>query len=252
MPKVKGKPVSNLVAVPHRPWRRRFNGLVFIVICVGVVFLAYHVTQRTQETQFSQLVAQRDDLLASLTSLTTEADRLRKQVAQLESAALVDRQALEGVRQANLDQTDQIAQLEKEVLFYQSIMSPNDANRGLTIHSVTLNPVEDSTHVWFRLMLTQVGNNSNVLNGTASLSVLGVLDGESVRYSLSDLSPTMDSEQFNFRYRYFQAFDTTLILPENFVPDRLEVTAKSSGSRSASVERSYQWTDLEVKNNVGQ
>jgi hypothetical protein len=252
MAKVKGAPQTQYVVVPHRPVRSLFIKMLLLIAVLSAIAGAYlygsYMGVRHEQRLLNEVSALRSQLQLS-------ADReseLRRKVAVLENASFVDKGATEDVRRSNRELTDRIAELEKDIALYQGIMSPSVNSSGLTIQEVALNPTAQDGRYRFKVMLTQVGNNSNYLQGFVGINILGIQNGEITAYPLKDISADINDIDIKFRYRYFQEFTGELILPDNFTPDQLQVVAQSVGDKSARVERAYNWLDLENGNNVGQ
>lgn len=252
MAKVKGTPLVQYVAVPHRPARQLFFRLVSVIILLGIICGAYlygsYLGVRNEQRLLSEVSSLREQLKYG----AERESELRQQVAVLENAAFVDKGANEDVRKSNRELNDKIAELEKDIALYQGIMSPSVNSSGLTIQEVTLTPTAKSGRYRFKVMLTQVGNNSNYLQGLVGINILGVQNGEITAYPLKELSAEIKDIDIKFRYRYFQEFKGELNLPDNFTPEQLQVIAQSVGKKSARTEKSYNWSDLENGNNVGQ
>lgn len=252
MSRVKGKDVTNYVVVPHKPIRAALARITAFGLAVALIAGAYYYGQRIGVGEEGQLLSERNELRRDLAQALSREDTLRQRVAVLENAAFVDRGAVDEVRQTNRELSDKIAKLEEDVALYQGIMSPSINAAGLTIQEVSLASTPSNNRYRFKVMLTQVGNNTNYLRGFVGINVLGVQNGEITAYPLSELSSDVDDVDIKFRYRYFQDFDGELVLPEAFTPDQIQVIAQSVGDNSARIERSYNWSDLENGNNVGQ
>lgn len=252
MSKVKGTPVTNYVAMPHNPAKRAVLRLVGLVVVVAMVYSAYWYGEQRGEGQESRLLVERNELRSELDESTRRQEILRQRVAVLENAAFVDKESIDGVRQSNRELSDRIAQLEEEIALYQGIMSPSVNSAGLTIQEVVLTPTPADNRYRFKVMLTQVGNNSNYLRGFVGINILGAQNGETAAFPLKDLSDEIDDVDIKFRYRYFQDFTGELELPEGFTPDQVQVIAQSVGNKAARIEKAYNWSDLENGNNVGQ
>ncbi|TXR54900.1 DUF6776 family protein [Reinekea thalattae] len=252
MAKVKGPAQIEYTAVPHRPLqqvvvRMTVVILVFAAICAAYLYGSY-VSVRHEQRLLNEV-----STLRQLLDNNAEREReLRQQVAVLENSAFVDKGAVNDVRNSNRELTDRIAELEKDIALYQGIMSPSDNTTGLTIQEVSVASTAQPGRYRFKVMLTQVGNNSRYLRGFVGINIMGVQDGEITAYPLKDLSENINDIDIKFRYRYFQEFQGELVLPENFTPDQLQVVAQSVGTKSARLEQSYGWSDLENAKNVGQ
>lgn len=252
MTRVKGVPQTQYVVVAHQPIRQWIVRLLLLIIVVASVFGAYlygsYLGIRNEQALIREVAQLRDHLSDS----SERESKLRQQVAVLENASFVDKGAVDDVRTSNRELTDRIAELEKDIALYQGIMSPTVNSAGLTLQEVTLVPAVLDNHFRFKVMLTQVGNNSNYLRGFVGINVLGVQNGKVTAYPLKDLSTDFDDIDIKFRYRYFQDFKGELVLPDDFTPDQLQVIAQSVGDKAARLERSFNWSDLESANNVGQ
>lgn len=252
MKRVKGPPVNNYVVVPHNPVRRLFTRLAVVVVVMVVIYTAFLYGEQQGIGKERLLISQRDLLQEQLAESISREENLRQRVAVLENAAFVDKGATDGVRQSNRELSDRIAELEEEIALYQGIMSPSVNAAGLTIQEVSLTPTPADERYRFKVMLTQVGNNSNYLRGFVGINILGIQNGEVTAYPLRELSNEINDVDIKFRYRYFQDFAGELVLPEDFTPDQIQVIAQSVGSKSARIEKAYNWSDLESGNNVGQ
>jgi hypothetical protein len=249
---VKGTAVTNFKAVPHQPIRNFILRFFYVAICVGLVIVAYlyGFDQGLQEEKV--LVSERNELRVLLSESRAREDSLRQQVAVLENASFVDKESTDTVRTVNRELSDRIAELEEENALYQGIMSPSLTASGLTIQEVSLGKTVSNNRFRFKVMLTQVGNNKDYLRGFVGINILGVQNSEITAYPLKELSSDVSDIDIKFRYRYFQDFKGELVLPDGFTPDQIQVIAQSVGQNSARIEKSYEWSDLENDNNVGQ
>lgn len=252
MAKVKVSKVYPMKVVRHRPWRNGTLWIAGIVILLLAVFGAYRYGLQSGGTARDTYELERKELRAALSEAEKDQEALRLRVATLERGSLVDQQSNESTRQVIRDLTDQIARLEEEVALYQGIMSPSTGDEGLRVQEVTLEPTSSERRYRYNLMLTQAGNNDQYLQGFVGVNLVGTRAGERVALPLKDVSDDIDDVDIKFRYRYFQDIKGDLVLPEGFIPDQLQVVAQAVGSRSARVEATYNWSDLENRNNVGQ
>lgn len=252
MHNVKGTAVTNFKVVPDRPIRNAILRILYVMICVSLVALAYWYGFGQGLHEEKVLLKERTQLKEALKLSQEREAKLRQQVAVLENASIVDKSSTDSVRTMNRELSDKIAELEEENALYQGIMSPSLNTSGLTIQEVSLGKTASQNRYRFKVMLTQVGNNSDYLRGFVGINILGVQNSEITAYSLKDLSEDISDVDIKFRYRYFQDFKGELVLPEGFTPDQIQVVAQSIGNKSARVEELFDWSDLENENNVGQ
>ncbi len=252
MGKVKGPAITNLVVVPHNPVKVVLIRSILTIFVAVMVYIAYWYGEQRGIGAEEALVSERNELRSALQISEGHEEVLSQRVAVLENAAFVDKGSVDSVRQFNRELSDKIAQLEEDIALYQGIMSPSVNSTGLTIQEVTLTPTPSDRRFRFKVMLTQVGNNSNYLRGFVGINLIGIENGEVAAYPLKELSNDISDVDIKFRYRYFQDFKGELVLPNEFTPDQVQVIAQSVGNKSARVEQAFNWSDLENGNNVGQ
>ena len=75
----------------------------------------------------------------------------------------------------------------------------------------------------------------------AALNFVGTQGGEKVILPLRDLDSGVADLGVKFRFRYFQEVKGTLNLPQQFVPEQVQVVLQSTGSKAQRVEESIEW-----------
>ncbi|NWO08004.1 MAG: hypothetical protein HLX50_20560 [Alteromonadaceae bacterium] len=209
-----------------------------------------------------RLVAQESDnerLLREVSELRDRNYQARLELARLESEVAVDSQALNEARStiAGLEQRN--AALESDLGFYRSIMAPSETEKGFRVDSFRLNSAPESGVYHYSLMVTQVGNNDRFLSGRIRITFSGASEvspdepggsdsGEhpdsADTLALHELADNVEKDGIEYRFRYFQAIDGRLKLPEGFTPAqvRMQVTARSRGEKL--LDRSWRWSEL--------
>lgn len=252
MARVKGSKQQRMIVVPHTPMRsalRKFL-VILVIIASGASGYWFGVSQGflIRDTAQSEL-ANMEQLLAERSARLDEAS-LR--IATLERGTEVDRQATEDTRQQVKDFQDKVAELENEVSLYKGIMTPSLLVGGLTVQDFSITPTSNPQRFRFKMMLTQVGNNKNFVQGFAGVTIIGEQDGQKKALLLKDVSEQIATTDIKFRYRYFQDFNGELVVPDGFTPEQIYVVAQTSGADSARVERYFNWVSGETNANVEQ
>jgi hypothetical protein len=184
--------------------------------------------------------------------------RAGKQIQSLESELdvvrtrhAVDREALEMVRRDIAQQKEQLASLEEGIRFYRGLMAPGEIAEGLSFRQPELVAREEASSYGFRIVAQQEARKHDLLEGELSLEVFGEQDGEPVSYSLARLSDDIEDEVIALRFRYFQAIEGELTLPEGFIPGGIDIVATSSTPRKAEVSERFAWRIQERFSHVG-
>lgn len=168
------------------------------------------------------------------------ADRER----QLEAARTrheVDRAALEMVRRDLARQRQQIADLDEGLRFYRSLMAPGEIAQGFSLRGFELMSRDQSGHYAYRLVAQQEARKHRTVRGDLQIEVLGLREGQPVSYPLSELARDMESNDIPLRFRYFQAVEGEMEIPEGFEPQAVEVVATVSSPRKLEIREQYPW-----------
>ena len=130
--------------------------------------------------------------------------------------------------------------LEQEVAFYKGIMAPGSADKGLRISRIDLDAISANQYS-YAVMMTQVVDNTNYVQGEVAVNVIGLRSGEQEVIALRDLDENISELGIPFRFRYFQELKGVLNLPDGFIPQQLQVVMQSRGQNSQRVEETRNW-----------
>ncbi|WP_428634574.1 DUF6776 family protein [Sedimenticola sp.] len=165
--------------------------------------------------------------------------RLREQMAVLERSSQIEQEAYKQLEGTVNGLQDEILELKEELAFYRGIVSPGDAKAGLNLQTFELTPTLIEHEYHYKLVLTQVLSNGVVAYGNISFSVEGSLDGQPKEYTLAQLSEL--SRELRFRFKYFQSFEGDLILPEGFIPSKVNLVVKPRSKKHKQLSESINW-----------
>ena len=79
------------------------------------------------------------------------------------------------------------------------------------------------------------------VEGILSLQVFGFEGEKEVRYAFAQLSEEFDDRAMLLQFRYFQAVEASLTLPEGFEPLGLTVAAQATKPRKIKVREEFPW-----------
>jgi hypothetical protein len=238
---VKGSKQVKMVVVPHRPWRNFFltlGALLSAVILTGAG-MYYGYSRGTNEN--IEVRVERDQLSASVNSLQDQLETLQQDYVNLEQASRVDRQAVVEVQEMLVGLREINAQLEEDVLFYRQIMSPENDESGLAIGQLDLSATEEENRIRYHIELKQLANNENVISGYANVNILGMQDGNEVSLPLRSIAIEENQLDIRLQFRYFQNIEGELIIPENFVPENVQILAVAQGNNAKTVQKNFVW-----------
>ncbi|MEE4659842.1 MAG: DUF6776 family protein [Halieaceae bacterium] len=172
-------------------------------------------------------------------------DELRQRYSDNLTRSEIDAAALELVRQELAQQRETIAELEKGIQFYKGLMAPGDTVDGVSVHSVDFKPGANGRRYQFRVLVQQSSRKHELLSGTLAVTLHGTENDVPVSYELFQLSEQVPDQEIRLRFKYFQAIDGEIVLPEDFVPLTISTRTQSTRPRSASIEQEFPWAAQE-------
>lgn len=230
-----------MVVVPYRPWRNFTVRMAFILAFGAVGYGSYEYGSVQGIQMQGDAVAERDQLLQDVDQYSKEINRLRQELVNSEQAGQVDRKALEDVQLIIGNLNEKITQLEEDVLFYKQIMSPENTERGLVIGQLDLFATNDENRFQYKLVLKQQGNNDSAIDGYVNVNIQGKQNQETVSLPLRRVSTTESQLNIKLGFRYFQNVEGEMLLPADFVPEKVQIKAVAEGRNGKTVEKSFGW-----------
>lgn len=239
---VKGSKQEKMVVVPYRPGRR-FALVTLLVLGLGAGALGgfmfgYTNTLRSQQSE----QATQQELSEQLISTETENAELRRQVAILDRSSVMDQLASEVLQETLLSLRGRVGQLEQDVVYYRQVVSAEIEDTGLIISQLDIDATREANRYRYKLVLRQQdADGDTFLTGHVNVNLVGSQGEEQQILSLRELSAEQDELNIRLRFKYFQNIEGELVLPDNFVPDRLQVAAVSVEPVGKSINQDFSW-----------
>jgi len=86
-----------------------------------------------------------------------------------------------------------------------------------------------------------LANNENVISGYANVNILGMQEGSEVSFPLRSIAVDENQLDIRLQFRYFQNIEGELIIPENFVPETMQILAVAQGKNAKTVQKNFVW-----------
>jgi cell division protein FtsB len=176
-----------------------------------------------------------------LRALTTENQDLKQQVANLQRSQQVEDVATKALRETISQRDEEISGLRADLSFYSRLVGGDAQREGLKVQEVSLQAVPHSPAWNLTISLTQNIKRDDDTSGTTSVSVEGLRDNKVVQLDWSALGDAAEKDGIPFKFRYFQQLHTTIALPSDFRPTRLNVTVQPENGDAVS--RAVAWND---------
>lgn len=244
--------MSRSIVVQHDPGRQRRRGLLAVAILVAAFLIGLLSGDYNSYRILWSMRDENVELKEQLVVQTRQLEALQQWQADNSTRAEIDTAALELVRQELAAQQEMIAELDRGIRFYKSLMAPGELAEGLNLRSIDLIAGEVPGRFQFRVLVQQSARKHELLTGTINVSLVGLSEGKTAEFDLSELSEEVPKADIRLRFKYFQAIDGELELPAGFTPQLVRVSAKSTKPRRSQVSEEFPWSVQEKLSHVGQ
>ena len=241
MAPVKPTPEYNLAVVPYRPYRVLLRVLLGAVLSVLLALATYYAGLYRGTSTEQSAIAERDYLRKLYNDKSAKVIDLEQKVANFELGSQVDRRAMEQVGEQIVELKDRIAELERDNTFYRDLMRPDNDEQGISINTPIITPFEESNRYDYKMVVKQLNSNRSQVGGYLEFVIVGRQEDAQKRIPLKELSSTVDTDRIKLNFRYFQRIEGTLILPEGFVPEGIELKIVSIRPKKALIEKQFEW-----------
>ena len=234
---------SKLIIKSHHPWKHRIK-IAMVVLGLGlVIWWVFDYGHSRAGFDYDNLLEDRDAVNEELASAHVDIKKLRERIAVLERAGQIDKEGYSGVEQSLKQAQDEMLELKEEVAFYRGIVSPTETASGLNIADFRVSGIGEDRAYRFKLVMTQMKNNTRLIKGYARVAFEGVQNGAQVEHTLHKVSGgTLD--KLRLRFKYFQNIEGEIVLPEGFLPSRVIVDVVPSGKGLTRLKKTFDWPDI--------
>ncbi len=244
----KGPGDAHLVVRVRRPGQRRRHLLLGTVLVLAVGWGLVQLGVYYGVDRVGRLERQLESVERQLQIAKVENDALHQEVVQARQASQLDKDAMSEVNGSVRSLEQRNAKLQEELSFLRGIMDPAEAQSGLQVRELVLEPGEAAGRYRFSLILAQGGRHDRPTQGRAELKVKGSAGGKERTLSGKDLA--MDGA-LKFRFRFFQTLNGEFGLPEGFKPESVWVEAGTGAKGEEPQKKVFPWP-LEEEVHAGQ
>ncbi len=213
----------------------------FVIAFVVGAYLTFEFGRIQADYNVLDAAQQRQDYENRIKDLQKQIAALNQEIALLETHRDIDRETYKDVETGLAKLQDKIQEQRDAIAFYRGIISPADGQRGLRVQDLRLSKGKDDRQYHVRLVLVQVMQHDRSVKGEVNFSLEGAQDGVATTYKLEKLVPADETSSWPFAFRYFQNFERQLILPEGFLPQRINIEVRSRTKSIANVKQSFLW-----------
>jgi len=207
--------------------------LTAVVLAAGWI---YNYGLSTAGFERSSAAQKEEKLHEQVKQRSAEIAELRESLARAQRSVQMNETAFQELDRALKAAAQEIVKLREELNFYRNIISPSDKKSGLRVQSLLIEPAGSANHYRYKLVLIQALKHDHIINGTATLEVVGAVEGQDKVLPIAG----PDEKLIKVNFKYFQDIEGEFELPKNFKPRRVKVNVKPARGVE-TVEESYAW-----------
>lgn len=214
---------------------------VVLTIASIAGYLMYDLGLSKAGFRSSAAATEIENLEAQNKKLAQANKALSEQIAVLETAAKIDREAYRQVDAQLAELQSRILAQQEDLEFYRGIVGEDDGS-AIRIQSFEVMPGMRDGEYELRLVLAQALRASREISGRVELQFEGLQRSEPLALPLGELNPELGT--LAYRFRYFQDLKADIVLPPDFEPRRVRVRVmprSRSGKSAKTVEEFFAW-----------
>ncbi len=226
------------------PFRQRLLLLVVVLLLLALAGASYWLGQRYAGRDFAGLEARVAVLSQQRSQLQRDKQALLNSQAALKRGSELDNAAMQAAKDELARLQGDMVELKEELVFYQSLLSPQERAPGLHIQSFVLDELQAGVYR-YTLVLTQVHQGGKMTKGQVALGWPEMLQSgtEESPGTAWQIDQILDRQ--NFAFKFFQRIEGQIRLPAGAVPgQQIMIQVEPTGRRLKSIEQLYNWAAL--------
>jgi hypothetical protein len=218
------------------------SALLLLLLLAGCLYGGYRLGNYYHGFHVQTIKMQKQRLDAFYAQQVQQSRRIHILEAELEFERLANQGSQRNLKQIESEHYG----VKKRLAFYEKVMAPEKQADGLVIDSVSINSTLSLQHYSFEIVLIQQQIKKRYAKGYVSLTLLGSQNNKPSKMKISDISP-LTRKDLTFSFQYFQVITGQFTLPDNFIAEKVEISAelpKGKWQEYSRTDQVYAWSDL--------
>jgi len=229
-----------LIVIKRWTWKKFASLLIAILLVLAIIFVVGYMLGDTDGVSLRNEKRELTETVKQVTDKLTESQR---QLVKLTQMSKVEQAASIHAGNSMDSQQQQIRELERELMFFRSIMAPEESEKGLQISRFSWQQHNLETINW-QISLIQAGSQGRTISGFVNVELVAMQDGEQ---KILHLTNEENNEKFNFRFKYFQHLSGNLKLNDDLAPISVNIVAYPTLKGQPIINRQFPWQPDEEK-----
>lgn len=225
------------------PAKQRLLLAMLLVSVLALVVASFSFGHSRAGKDFDSLGERVELLNEQLAESKDIRQQLRDDAAVLQRMNELDNAAMQAAKDELASVQDEMVELREELVFYQSLLNPQERDPGLHIQSMQLTRLEEGLYSYI-LVLTQVYQNGKFTQGHVFLgwpesNIVGTVEQPVTEWFIQE---QLDKKAFEFKF--FQRIEGIIQLTDGITPQQLMIKVEPVGRRLKPFEQFYDWGTL--------
>lgn len=226
----------NIVTERLGPFKSALFLITLIILCL---FVGYRLGNFYHNFQLTTLEQQKNRLERLYQQQASQVERIHTLEVELAVEQLASQNAQATLKKMSLAHY----QVKKELAFYEKVMAPEKGANGLVIDNVKITATKSPNHYNFQVILVQQQLKKRYAKGYVDFVVVGSLANKPSELKLANIS-SITKKARSFSFKYFQVIEGSFTLPENFAPEKIQLSAiltKSKWQKYQKLNKTLPW-----------
>lgn len=239
-------PQAPKLVIQPAPPKRRLPATARWLLCVvlaaaGGVWLGYRLGADSEHGWHQRYRQLHEDYQQK----DSRWQQAQAQLSLLQADNRVQQEALQELQKTLHAQARALSEREKDLAFYQRLLSPAVSAGGLRVFEAEARPVAENR--WrLSLVLVQRIERARLTEGDMQILLKGIKDGQTVVQPVTLMvNRDGDHKAFgHFRFKYFLPVSGVLTIPLGLQPEEIIFRLKPKGKKAKMVESRFTWRDI--------
>lgn len=204
-------------------YKRKYGFVQFYAFVAAILLITFYIGFIAADKSNTALGQDVKVMQQTVENLREENQRLNSQLntmkIQLDIAKLAERESQNALQLAIKKEMS----LKQELAFFQRVMAPELTQDGFVVERLEVTATQSTNNYAVSMVLLQHENIKDIIKGDLDIVLSGSLNGRPRSINLATLQDEPKTP-LNFGFKYFQVINTTITLPEGFLPEQFDIS----------------------------
>ncbi|HTY92992.1 MAG TPA: DUF6776 family protein [Steroidobacteraceae bacterium] len=230
-------PIGRFVIRRHTPVRTLLLRTAGLLIGLFALYVVFEFGRYSAGFDRASVNQEREEQRQRVAALLGQIQSLHAQVAQLQTLQAGAAREAQAVGQEIAALTAQIDRDRQDLAVYRGVIAPAAAGTALQVQQLRITPGDAANRFVAHLTLMQGGKPDATVSGEVAVRINGELHGAAASVDAVSAVP-----KGAVSFRYYQAVDYQVTLPEGFHPSMVHVMLHDGRRQNSVGTQDFPWS----------